>query len=80
MEEKGLAAQAVSGLAAVTPEYLTTQELADLVRAPAETCRFWRHAGRGPRSVKIGRRVLYKRADVEAWLEEQYASQGPGGA
>lgn len=60
--------------------FLTTQELADLVRAPVETCRFWRHVGRGPRSVKIGRRVLYKRADVDAWLEEQYADQGPGAA
>ncbi len=67
------ASQAIREVA--SPEYLTTQEVAELVRAPAETVRYWSHAGRGPRSVKIGRRRLYRRADVQAWLDEQYASQ-----
>src|SRR4051794_15389782 len=41
------------------PEYLTTQEVGELVRAPTESVRFWRHVGKGPRSFKLGRRVLY---------------------
>jgi excisionase family DNA binding protein len=49
-------------------EYLTTDELAELVRTPAETCRYWRSIGKGPESFKIGRRVLYARADVDEWL------------
>lgn len=49
-------------------EYLTTQEVADLLRTPAETVRYWRHLGRGPASFKLGRRVLYARKDVEAFV------------
>jgi excisionase family DNA binding protein len=48
--------------------YLTTAEVAAITRAPEGTVRFWRHKGTGPRGVKVGRRVLYRRDDVEAWL------------
>lgn len=51
-------------------EYLTTQEVAEALRTPAETLRYWRHVGKGPRSFKLGRRVLYAKADVEAFVEE----------
>jgi excisionase family DNA binding protein len=49
-------------------DYLTTAELATLLRTPSETVRYWRHVGKGPRSFKIGRRVLYAREDVEAFI------------
>ena len=52
------------------PNYLTTAEVADLLRTPAETVRFWRHVGTGPRSFKMGRRVLYAREDVEAFIAD----------
>lgn len=39
-----------------------------MLRTPAETVRYWRHVGKGPASFKIGRRVLYARADVEAFI------------
>lgn len=48
--------------------YMTTEEVARLCRTSPETVRFWRHVGKGPRSFKVGRRVLYAAADVEAWL------------
>ena len=51
-------------------EYLTTAELAEMVRAPIETVRYWRHIGSGPKSFKLGRRVLYELADVEAWIAQ----------
>ena len=53
-------------------DYMTTAEVAELLRVPSETVRFWRHVGKGPRSFKIpgGRRVLYARADVEAFIAE----------
>jgi excisionase family DNA binding protein len=54
----------------VTQRYLTTRELAELVSAPVETCRYWVHVGKGPRSFKVGRRRLYAIEDVEAWLAE----------
>lgn len=57
--------------AEMTTRYMTTAEVAELVRAPAETVRYWRHVGKGPKSFKVpgGRRVLYSVEDVEAWLE-----------
>ncbi len=51
--------------------YLTTSELATLLRTSPATVRFWRSVSRGPRSLKIGRRVLYDEADVVAWLDVQ---------
>src|SRR3954454_11193122 len=49
-------------------KYLTTEEVAETLRTSPETVRFWRHVGKGPRSFKVGRRVLYARADVEAFI------------
>lgn len=52
------------------PDYLTVQEVADLLRTSAETVRYWRHIGKGPTSFKVGRRVLFERAEVERFIEE----------
>jgi predicted DNA-binding transcriptional regulator AlpA len=52
------------------PKNLITAEVAELVRAPIETVRYWRHVGKGPASFKVGRRVLYATEDVEAWIAE----------
>lgn len=49
---------------------MTTQEVAQVLRTPAETVRYWRHIGKGPASFKLGRRVLYARADVEKFVAE----------
>ena len=37
--------------------------------AAVQTLARWRHEGRGPAYVKSGARVLYRGADVLAWLE-----------
>ena len=58
------------------PEFMTTEEVARLVRAPLETVRYWRHIGKGPESFKLGRRVLYARESVEQWIT---ASRARGG-
>ena len=52
------------------PDYLTTADVARLLRTSAETVRYWRHLGKGPASFKVGRRVLYAREDVEAFIAE----------
>ena len=49
--------------------YLTTQEVAETLRTSPETVRFWRHVGKGPRSFKVGRRVLYAAEDVQAFID-----------
>jgi DNA-binding transcriptional MerR regulator len=55
--------------------FMTTTEFAALVRTPPETVRYWRHVGKGPKSFKVGRRVLYAREDVEAFVAEARAGQ-----
>ena len=52
-------------------ELLTLPEVADLVRVPVATLRYWRHLGSGPQSFRIGRTVRYWRSDVLQWLEAQ---------
>lgn len=39
---------------------------------PTTSDQYWatkRHMGGGPAYIKLGRRVFYRRADVEAWLD-----------
>lgn len=48
---------------------MTTTEVATFFRTSPETVRYWRHVGYGPVGRKVGRRVLYERADVEVFWE-----------
>lgn len=59
-------------------ELLTTGQVAERINRSQETVRYFRHVGRGPRSFRIGRRVMYRAADVESWLHELYAAGGNG--
>jgi excisionase family DNA binding protein len=52
------------------PELLTITEAAELLRTPVATLRFWRHCNTGPRSFRLGRRVLYRRDDLRAWITD----------
>jgi predicted DNA-binding transcriptional regulator AlpA len=59
-------------------ELLTIGEVADIVRVPVATLRYWRHLGTGPRSFRIGRGVRYWHHEVTTWLHSQ--SDGPTAA
>jgi len=50
----------------------TLEQIAEQLSTPPATLRFWRHKGTGPKSFKLGRRVMYRQSDVDAWLEQQY--------
>lgn len=50
---------------------LTIEEVAELLRMPVASLRYWRVLGTGPRGFIIGRRLRYLRADVLAWIEER---------
>ena len=52
-------------------DLLTIDEAAELVRAPVATLRYWRHLGTGPRSFRLGRRVVYRRDDLHVWIDAQ---------
>ena len=51
----------------MTTEYMTTAEVAARFRCSPETIRWWRYVGRGPASIKAGRRTLYPVEAVEAF-------------
>ena len=56
---------------------MTSAEVANLIRVPHATLRYWRHIGVGPKSFKMGpRRVLYREDDVIAWATAQYGAAG----
>ncbi|TFV87056.1 DNA-binding protein [Blastococcus sp. CT_GayMR20] len=57
------------------PELLTITEAAELLRAPVATLRYWRHLGTGPRSFRLGRRVLYRSEDLRSWIDAQHDDQ-----
>lgn len=62
------------------PEMLTVGDLAKLFQKSEATIRYWRHTGYGPKGTKFGRRVLFRRADVDAWIAAQEAAEhGPSG-
>ncbi|MEU0166767.1 helix-turn-helix domain-containing protein [Streptomyces iakyrus] len=44
--------------------YLTTAEVAERYRTAESTVRYWRQIGKGPRGIKIGKRVLYPEAEL----------------
>ena len=54
------------------PQLLTITEAAELLRAPVATLRYWRHLGTGPRSFRLGRRVLYRADDLRNWVDAQH--------
>lgn len=46
---------------------LTPKEAADRLRLAVITLAHWRVAGTGPRFIKLGRKVLYPIAELEAF-------------
>jgi excisionase family DNA binding protein len=55
--------------APVVSEYLTVAETASIIRVTGRTLRRWREVRQGPPCARVGeRRVLYRRADLDAWL------------
>jgi hypothetical protein len=56
----------------MTVELLTMDDLSSLLHAPVATLRHWRLTGYGPKSAKIGRRVLYRSSDVKRGLTSTF--------
>jgi predicted DNA-binding transcriptional regulator AlpA len=57
-------------------DLLTLEEVAELLRKSPAQIRWMRHAGTGPKSAKVGGRVMFRRADVIAWVDAQFAEVG----
>lgn len=50
---------------------LSIEEVAAWLRVPKKTVYMWRTRGYGPRGMKVGKYLRYRREDVESWIEEQ---------
>ena len=55
---------------------MTAPEVAALLRVSAATVRAWTYQGRLP-VVKLGRRTLYKEADILQFIEAGYRPASP---
>lgn len=51
-------------------DLLTAPEAAEVLRTSTPALAAHRHRGTGPSFVKAGRRVLYRRSALEAWLRD----------
>ncbi len=63
MDERGQNAPS-----AVLAEYLTDRELAAELNVSVRTLARWRRLRVGPALTKVGRKVAYRRAAINAWL------------
>lgn len=52
-------------------ELLSVEQAAEMLGTPKSNLYQWRYKGIGPRGTTVGRRIRYRRVDLEKWLEEQ---------
>lgn len=57
-------------------QLLTLMECADLLRKSEAQLRWMIYQGTAPKSAKIGGRRMFRLADVEAWIDEQFTDDG----
>lgn len=50
-------------------QMLTVSDLAELLKVEKQSVYWMNKTGRGPKRIRVGREVRYRRADVEAWLK-----------
>ena len=58
-------------------EWMTRAELARALCVTEDTLGRWHRQRKGPSSVKAGRRVLYRRSSVLAWIDAQEQDPSP---
>jgi hypothetical protein len=59
-------------MVAISPDELQTEEVTAVeLKVKPPTLTQWRFRGIGPKYIKVGRAVFYRRADVAEWLGAQ---------
>src|SRR5262245_58945189 len=64
-------AQSVATNGSQEQHYLTSLELAERLRTTAATVKHWRLHRKGPMFIRVGKKVVYPIAEVEAWERQQ---------
>lgn len=57
------------------PPMATPEQLSELFQVPLQTIYRWRHNGRGPKAVRVGKHLRYPKSSVVTWINEQAAEQ-----
>jgi predicted site-specific integrase-resolvase len=52
---------------------LTPDQVAERYQISPDSLKEWRYKGRGPKYIRIGKRVRYRESDLLRWEEEQEA-------
>ncbi|MFH5231007.1 helix-turn-helix transcriptional regulator [Antrihabitans spumae] len=60
-------------------ELLTTREVEREFGIASGTLRYWRHNDQGPASFVLGKRVVYRRSEIERWIAAQEKATMRGG-
>lgn len=63
----------------IEDQNFSTAEAAAYSRVPEGTLRYWRARDEGPASFRLGRRVIYRRSALDAWMEAEAAKTTRGG-
>ncbi len=64
---------------ATVRDILTTKQVEETYGFNQGTLRYWRHCDEGPASFRLGRHVVYRRAEIEKWISAQEAASSRGG-
>lgn len=50
-------------------QLMTTEQVAAYLTVPVPTIYQWRTRGDGPRAIRVGRHLRFRRSEVEAWVD-----------
>lgn len=60
-------------------EIIGTPAVSQMTGIPVGTLRYFRSTNKGPASFTLGKRVVYRRGEVERWISEQEQATRRGG-
>jgi prophage regulatory protein len=58
----------------VDSDFFSSTDLEKFTGTKASTWRYWASIGSGPASFKLGRRRVWRKSDVMAWIAHQEAA------
>jgi predicted DNA-binding transcriptional regulator AlpA len=59
-------------------DLLLLPEVAEITRKSVDSLRWLRHRGEGPQGFRMGRRVVFRRGVVMAWIAQQEREEHGG--
>ena len=57
---------------APTADLMTLPEAAAYLNMTEKALRWQRYIGEAPRAAKIGNRVMFRRRDIDSWLDQKF--------